>query len=213
MPEERGCNGGPTLCTSLNSGALLLCQSRLPHSHPLSLSPHGQQQSPPRVCSLNPMFQPPAPMCTSRRLSQAGPRRAVARTTFIGLTLSCLPQTGCCSLLQAPESPLLSQLMSPQVRGLPQVWAPLLTFSSLPGAQVPSCFLSSSFPLLLSSVLPGHMRIFLVLLGVQGPLLVFSRCSVRIVPFVAVFLMHLWGEMNFTSSYSSAILRISCQLL
>ena len=76
------------------------------------------------------------------------------------------------------------------------------------GAQVPSHFLSSSFSLLLSFVLPGYVGIFLVLLGVQGPLLVFSRCSVRIVPFVDVFLTHLRGEMNSTSSYSSTIVSL-----
>ena len=34
----------------------------------------------------------------------------------------------------------------------------------------------------------------------------FSQCSVRAVPSIDVFLMHLWREMNSMSSYSSAIL-------
>lgn len=34
----------------------------------------------------------------------------------------------------------------------------------------------------------------------------FNQCYVRIVPFVDIFLMHLWGEMNSRSYYSSAIL-------
>ena len=34
----------------------------------------------------------------------------------------------------------------------------------------------------------------------------FSWYSVRIVLCVDIFLMHLWGEMNFMSSYSSTIL-------
>ena len=71
-----------------------------------------------------------------------------------------------------------------------------LTFSSPPGGQVLSGFLSSCFSLLLSFILPGYMGILLVFLGVRGPLLMFSRCSVRIVPFVDVFLMCLLGEMN-----------------
>ena len=62
---------------------------------------------------------------------------------------------------------------------------PLLTFSVPPGMQVPSCF-SSSFSLL-HSVLPGYLGVFLILFDVQGSLLVFSRCSVKIVPFVDVF--------------------------
>ena len=92
----------------------------------------------------------------------------------------------------------------PASEGHPQMWKPLLSFSSPPGAQVLSCFLSSSF-FLLPFVLLGYVGIFLVLFGVRGPLLVFSRCSVRIVPFVDVFFMCLWGESNSTSSFSSAI--------
>ena len=105
-----------------------------------------------------------------------------------------------------PEAPFLSQLISLLVRRLPWIQEPLPSFSSPPEAQVPFHFLSSSFSLLLSFVLPSYAGIFLVLLGVQGPLLVFNQCSLRIVPFVDVFLMHLWGEMNSTSSYSSTIL-------
>ena len=67
---------------------------------------------------------------------------------------------------------------------------PLLTLSSLPGIQVPSCLLSSSFSLL-SFILPGYMGIPFVLLDVRGPLPVFSRWSERIAPFVDVFFMHL----------------------
>ena len=56
-----------------------------------------------------------------------------------------------------------------------------------------------------SFVLHGSTWIFLVLSSVQGLLLVFSQWSVRTVPSVDVFLMHLWGEMN-SLSYFSAIL-------
>ena len=62
-------------------------------------------------------------------------------TVRVGLSLSCLPLTGCCALLQASEAPFLSRLISPPVR-LPWVWEPLLCFSSTPpGAQVSSHFL------------------------------------------------------------------------
>ena len=153
---------------------------------------------------LKPTFQHPAPLHTGRHPSQAETCRTVAQTICVGLTLSCLPQSGCWAPLQAPKAPLLSQLISPSVRGLPQMREPLFTLSSLPGVQVPPCFPASSFPLL-SFLLPGYVGIFLVLLGVRDPLLVFSRCCVRMVPFVHVFLMRLWGEMNSTSSYSSTI--------
>ena len=41
----------------------------------------------------------------------------------------------------------------------------------------------------------------------------FSRYSVRIVPFVDVFLMHLWGEVNSMSSYTSTILTLEMNFL
>ena len=106
---------------------------------------------------------------------------------------------------KASDAPLLLQLISPLVRGLPQMWEPLHCFSSTPGAQILPCFLFSSFSLL-SFIPPGYAGIFLVLSSAQGLLLVFSWCSVRVVPSANVFLMHLWREMNSTSSYSSAIL-------
>ena len=107
--------------------------------------------------------------------------------------------------LTASDASLLSQLISPSVRGLPQMWEPLCCFSSPTGEQVLSHFLSSSFSL--SFILPGYAGIFIVLSGVQGLLLAFSQCSVRIVASVDVFLMHLWREMNSMSSYSSTILK------
>ena len=107
--------------------------------------------------------------------------------------------------LTTSDTPLLSQLISPSMRGLPWMREPLLCFSSLREVQSWSNFLSSSFPLL-SFVLPSYVGIFLVLSGVHGLLLVFSWCSVRIVPSVDVFLMHLWREMSYTPSYSSTIL-------
>ena len=85
------------------------------------------------------------------------------------------------------------------------MWELLLSFSSPTRGAGP--VLLPLLSLFLSSfILPSYVEIILVLLGVRGVLLVFSPLSVRIVPFVGVFLMHLWGEMNSSSSYSSAIL-------
>ena len=78
--------------------------------------------------------------------------------------------------------------------------------------QVPAYLLSSSFPLL-CFILSCYAGIFLVLSGVCGPLLEFSRCSVRIILYVNVFLMHLWGEVNCMSFYSTPILTHPCQFL
>ena len=74
-----------------------------PPSHPLRLSPQSQQQSYPRVCCPMPMFQLSGSMCTSRHKSQSGACSAVVRTICVGLTLSCLPQTGCFTLLLQPQ--------------------------------------------------------------------------------------------------------------
>ena len=105
----------------------------------------------------------PSPFCTGRHTSQVGVCRAEAGTICVSHTLSCLPQTSCCDLLQFPEAPLLSQLISPPGRGLPWVWEPPHSFSSPKGAQVPSPFL---FFLFLSLVLPGYAGTFLALSGV-----------------------------------------------
>ena len=98
---------------------------------------------------------------------------------FLVAPLSCLSQTCCWALLWTPKAPLLSQLISLPWMELPQMWEPRLTFSSLPRVQVLSCFLSSSLSLL--SDLCGYKGIFGVFLGVWGPLLAFSRWSVRTV--------------------------------
>lgn len=45
----------------------------------------------------------------------------------------------------------------------------------------------------------------LVLLGAQRHLLVFNRCSLRIVPLVDAFLMYMWGEVNLRFSYSAIL--------
>ena len=57
----------------------------------------------------------------------------------------------------SPKTPLLSQLIFPQARGLPQIQGPLLTFSSPTGAQIPSYFLSSSFCPVFSFILPSYV--------------------------------------------------------
>ena len=80
-----------------------------------------------------------------------------------------------------------------------------LSSSSAP-LQVPS-ILSSSFSLILPLIIPGYVGIFPILSSVQGLLLVFSQCIVRVVPSVGVFMMHLQREINSMSSYSSTILK------
>ena len=88
--------------------------------------------------------------------------------------------------LTVSDAPLLSQLISPLVRGIPQMLTSPLPQLPL-GSQVPS----SSSSLLFPFTLPGYLGIFPVLSCVEGLLLVFSRCSLGIVQSVDEFLIHL----------------------
>ena len=106
----------------------------------------------------------------------------MVQTTRVGLTLFCLPLTSCSALLQVSKAPCVSQLVSLLGRRLLWVWDPLLSFSS-PSRGVGSI----SCPFILSFIRPGCAGIFLVLLAIWGPLLVFSRCCENC--FICIFLM------------------------
>ena len=67
--------------------------------------------------------------------------RVGAPTIFAGFSLSCLPQTIVALSSLASEAPFLSQVTSLLVRMLPRVQEPFFFFSSIPAAQVLSCFL------------------------------------------------------------------------
>ena len=88
----------------------------------------------------------------------------------------------------ASKSPLLSKLISSSMKVLPQMQDLLIIFSSLPGAQVLSCFLSSFFSFFSffhPSQIYGNLSHPFV---VSGLLLVSSRYFVRIAPFVDALL-------------------------
>ena len=152
----RGCSGGRARRALLNHGASFLWRPRLlpqafpvpgcglPCSHPYTLFLHSQRQSSTRVCSPNPTFQPPAPIHTSRPTLQAGVHGAVAHTIRVGLTLSCLPPTSCCMLLQAPRGPFWPCWSPCWWGGFPRCGT--FSFPSAPhpspGVQVLCCFLS-----------------------------------------------------------------------
>ena len=105
----------------ISVSSMRISHCRGPHSCPLMLSPHSQQQSPLWVCSPYPTFQHPAPVQISGHPSQAGACMTVAWIICVGLTLLHLLQTGCCTLFQAPEHPPPSQLITLIVRGFPQI--------------------------------------------------------------------------------------------
>ena len=70
-----------------------------PCSCPFRLSFHSQELSSPWVCTPNPSFQHPAPLCNRRLMIQTGMHRAAVLIMPAVLTLPGLPQTVCCILL------------------------------------------------------------------------------------------------------------------
>lgn len=126
--------------------------------HTLPPSGFSQPQSSLCVCPLKPGFQHPAPAHTNRLLSQAGECRKVARSLCSGLSLFCLLQDGCCTLLRASEAPFLFQLMSLPVKRLPRAREPLLFPSSFPAYKLPFQFLFS-----FSFILAGYVVIFIAI--------------------------------------------------
>ena len=139
------------LC-SLPLWAFLVMASSL--SSPQALSPQ-PTAVPSTGLFLNPTVS--APVCTSRHRSKYGANRALAQTISASLTLSCLPQPGCCTLLQDPKLPSVPADL-PTSKRASQVWEPLLSFSSP----------------------PSYAGSFLTLFSVWGLLLVFSRHSARL---------------------------------
>lgn len=121
------------------------------------------------VCSPNPMFLPPAPICTGNTALKLEPQ---------GWGMDCL----CRSHFILPTTDLLLSF-SDNSPALP---------TDLSTGERASCDVGTSPRLfsLLSFVLAGFAGIFLVLLCVQGPLLAFSLFSANC-SFVNVFLMLL----------------------
>ena len=97
--------------------------------------------------------------------------------------------------LWAPKGPFLSQLIS-------SPWWSFSVCGDLPSPSASSQGCWSLFWLLFSFFLLSF-----VLLGVWSLLLMFSRCSVGIVPFVDEFLLYLLGATNSSSSYSAILTR------
>ena len=162
------------------------------------LSPPTQKQSSlfhSPIC----MFQHLAPVHTDGHTTQAGTLRAVSRIIWVGLILFCLPHTGHCTgqpqVLSFVPTDIVSEGTSTDVRISPLLQLPSPFHGS--GSILLSSFFSSIFhPIQLH----GNLSF---LSGVCDLLLVFSWCAVRIVPFVDVFLIHLWREMHSNSSYFS----------
>lgn len=145
------------------------------------------------------MIQHWAPALIFRLMSQAWGHRAVLWVLCVCLILFCLPQTSNCVFLQASKAPFLSQLVSPLVTprygNLSFPLAPSLGHRAQPASTFFFLFFLKKYPVLWRSLLSG----------VEFFLLVLSRCSVRISPFVEIFIMYLWEEVKFTSSFSAIL--------
>ena len=176
-----------------------------PPSLPLSPSPHSQQLFLLWPCSPIPNLQFPAP-CTPLNIHPSlghivpwyGP------SVYFSLCQVCYQSTSSPSSDSLKCFPLVPVDFPTSERvSLNSGIFPLFQLPH-PGVQAPSCFLSSSSSLLFF-ILASYAGIFIVISGVQGLLLVFSQCSVRIVASIIVFLMYLWRDMNSMSSYFSSI--------
>lgn len=176
----------PSTASQVSSTSISGCG--FPHPTPLRLLSH-----PAAVLSLGLLSSPHVPAPSPYAMADVG----WARRYWHGL--SVLPATDQLfhSLPTAPDVLLLPQLISPVGEGSSLGWEPLCFFrvpSAPQGVEGPiSLSLLLLLPLL-HSVLLGHLGIFFVLSSVQGLWLVFSWSSVRIVPSVDVFLMHLWRD-------------------
>ena len=116
----RGCNGGPASCTPLNSDILLPGVPGFFHKLPqlwssllLSLQAVFFMANSCPLPGTKPTFQHPASLRNRRHTTQAGVCKPVAQIVQAVLTLSCLPQTIGCILLQSSKVLFLSQLISP----------------------------------------------------------------------------------------------------
>ena len=125
------------------------------------------------------IIQHPALFCTRRHTTQAGVCKAVECTKCEILSLSCLPQTGCCVFLQSLKGPFLPQLISPP-------WVGVSECGNLSSHQFPTRGAGPfPFPLFFfhTTQLYGDF--------VWGFPLVFRGCFMRTVPFVDVCLICL----------------------
>ena len=141
MHQKRGCNGAPAVCISLNDSALLVWLSGFPPQAFLVadfLDPVlsgcllESNSNPFPGSALQTPHQHPAPPCPHRCTHLSGWGVQACGTDHLCRSHSVLPATDqwLHSPPVAPEAPLLSQLTSPLVRGLPWMREPPLPFSS-----------------------------------------------------------------------------------
>lgn len=185
--------------SSINS---LSCGS--PHSHPFRLSLQLSFRTPTALLSLGLLFKPhfPAPKLPSyQEIHGSGWGMPGCGMNHKHTSYTVQPPTDWLISLfpsSLPEVSFPPQFISPLWRGFSECG----NFSSLSAShKVWWILLVSSLIFFFSG-----MGIFLILLDVQSLPLVFNRCFVRIVPFLGIFLMYLWREVNSMSSYSAILI-------
>ena len=142
----------------------------------------------------------PNPALTSGHMAQAGMHRIVAPTIFAGFSLSCLPQTSCCTLLFSLWSSFSVPGDLPPGEDASQGAGTLLPFQ-LPLSNTGLILLPLLF--FLPYWFHGDLSCsFRCLRSSAGEHQFISRCSVRIVPFVNIFV----GGVSATFSYSAILI-------
>lgn len=147
-----------------------------------------------------PHFPSLSPPLDRRHITQAGLDKAAVETMCTVLTLSCLSQMVHHILLWSSEGPFLSLQISPP-------WGDFL---------IKNLFSPSAFPQGCRSFFWFFFFFFFFPTPLWGDFSCPFMCSesssniqqvlcVRIVPFIDIFLMYWWGDMN-SASFSSAIL-------
>lgn len=185
---EWGCCGGPAppfmrpSTTALHSVVGLSFSPRprlqpIQNLNPFRLSLCSQLQTSPLACLLLPEFQHPAPTNTSRHTSWAGDYTKVAQILSCW-SLFCLLQTGC-SLSSKPLKPPFCSHWSPRWWRIFMGWGDLSFHNSCP---IPP-------PTFFVPILSGYVEISLALLGVWDLLQVFTRYSVKTVPYIGISVM------------------------
>ena len=150
-----------------------------PHSYPLWPSPHSQHHSPSWVCSPIPVFQHLVPVCTSLTPVSGWGMQGYG-TDHLCRSHSILHATD--HFLRYPPAPPSSfsvQLIPHVLRDFSQTGTslhiqPIASYTGL--VHLPFLLLFPPFFISLS-----YVGMFLALLGVKGPLLVFTRYSVNLV--------------------------------
>ena len=198
-----GCSGGSNPYMPLNNDALALwCSRHLPQTSPVvelltpvpagCLFTHNSCPLPGSALQI-PLFSTQSP--------------SIRGDTWLRLGCAGLWPRPCTQSLLCPAFHIAFTAFPFNPQKVPADFPTVCSAGTSPHLQLPARH-AGPFPIprfFLSFILSGCEGFFLILWGVWSLLLMFSRCSVRVFPFVDVFLMYLYGELNTASSYSAIL--------